>query len=229
MQLSLVTGPVRVVCHVGGMKGKYRQDCSFRGLSWRQAAHAVTAWACQTYVIAEARLKKNSAKHTWAETVSEVLLNSCLKKLICVWLGMPVETEPRKMFQKIPSVLQDALAQVCLWVLVKGLMKPWHCTVGAYRQQPTTTYWPGCQTDPVRTFLSVLEKNRKSLSPLAEVTIFSHTALWIIRSPFPLYTRTSHLWLCAQQSTSEVNLSSSWVQHESGLSFVIQHLFPKVF
>lgn len=92
----------------------------------------------------------------------------------------------------------------------------WHCTVGAYQQPSTTTYWPGCQTHPVRTFLSVLEKNRKSLT-LSQMIIFPHTGLWITKSQFLLNTRTSHLWLCARQSTSEVNLSSCRVQRENGL------------
>lgn len=106
MRLSLVTGPVRVVCHLRGMKGETQtaMDCSFRGLRWIKAANVVTARACQTCGIAEARLRQNSPKHTWAETVSTALSSPCLKKLICVWLGMSVAAEPRKMFQKIPSV-----------------------------------------------------------------------------------------------------------------------------
>lgn len=136
-----------------------------------------------------------------------------LKMLICVWLVTPVAIEPRKMFQKIPSVPRRTFFCPSLSLSVgERPDEAWHCTVGAYQQQqPTMTYWPGCQTDPVRTFLSGLEKNRKSLSPFAEMTKFPHTAQWIIKIPFPLNTRTSHLWLCAQQSTCEVNLSSTWV------------------
>lgn len=67
--------------HLGDMKGNTDcVDCSFRGLSRIKSANEVTAWACQTCGIAEARLKQNSPKHTWAETVSEVLLNPCFKK-----------------------------------------------------------------------------------------------------------------------------------------------------
>lgn len=49
------------------------------GLSWIKVANVVTAWASQTCGINEASLK-----HTWAETVSKVLLNPRFKKLICV-------------------------------------------------------------------------------------------------------------------------------------------------
>lgn len=111
---------------------------------------------------------------------------------------------------------QDFLAQVCLWVLVKGLMKPgtalWGLT-SSLLPRPTD---PAVRHIQLGLFLSVLEKNRKSLTPL-QMIIFPHTVLWITKSQFLLNTRTSHLWLCARQSTSEVNRSSCRVQHENGL------------
>lgn len=86
---------------------------------------------------------------------------------------MPVATEPRKEFQKIPSVPRRTFGPGLSLSVGERPDEAWHCTLGAYRQ-PSTTYWPPRQTDPVRTSLSVLEKNRKPLPSCWDDYISSH-------------------------------------------------------
>lgn len=78
--------------------------CSFRGLSWIKAANVVTAWACQTCGIVEARRKQNSPKHTWADTVSEVLVNPCFKKVDLRLIGHACGNRAKEKIPETPSV-----------------------------------------------------------------------------------------------------------------------------
>ncbi len=158
----------------------------------------------------------------------EVLLATCFEKLICVWLSTPASTEPREVFQKIPSVPCRTFGPGLFPSVGERPDEAWHCTFGAYQQQPSTTYWPACQTHPVRTFLSVFaEEQEISFPSSGDEYIFSYCLV-----NYKKYHPIKHVqatYDCARQSTSKVNLSSSWVQHASGLSVVIQHLLPKVF
>lgn len=204
-------------------------DCSFRGLGWIKAVNVVTDWGLPD-MWDKSRLdwsENSPPKHTWAYQTSSRGIDLCSIGHACIDRA---KNKTKKKCSRNSHLFHAgrSLAQVCLSAGERP-DEAWHRTAGAYRHQPTTTYWPSCQTDPVRTFLSVSEKNRKSFSPLlslAEMIIFPHTALWIIKSLFPLNTRTSHLWLCAREKKKKkAHLRSIWVH----LPVVIQHLFPKVF
>lgn len=90
----------------------------------------------------------------------------------------------------------------------------WHCTVGAYRQQPTTAYWPGCQSDPVRTFLSVLEKNWESLFPSCGNDCTSSHCPMNYKKPVSIkHTYEPPMTMCPAKQNwgqSEFILSSTW-------------------
>lgn len=89
----------------------------------------------------------------------------------------------------------------------------WHSTVGAYRRQPTTTYWPGSRTDPVRTFLSQFFGGNLS-PPLAEMTVSSYCP---VNDKKPISIKhayktqrnmcpAKHIW-----GQPEFTLSSTWI------------------
>lgn len=156
------------------------------------------------------------------QMLKEDLLNACFKMLICVWLGMPGATEPRNMFQKIPSVLRRTFwprfASSSLWKAWWSLAL--HCR--------------GLLATAFHDLLTAVRQIQLGLFSVfwrrtGNVSCFPHNAVWIIKSPFPLNTRTRHLRLCAQQSTSKVSVGSARVHCISGLSVVIQHLLPKGF
>lgn len=195
-------------------------DHSLRDLSWIKAANVVTAWACQTNQISEARLKWKALEVKQNQKSFESLF---IKVDLCLirhgWNNWAKKKKCRRHFHLLCTGL---FGSGCLCVLVKGLMKPGTALMRVYQQQPSTTHWPVCQPDPVSVFFFLCGEEEKISVPSSWADfISSHCPLNYLKTFFffPSNTYTSHQWLCAQQSTSEVVLSSSWAQHESGLSF----------
>lgn len=196
-------------------------DGSLRDLSWIKAANVVTAWACQTDQISEARLKWKALEVKQNQKSFESLF---IKVDLCLIRHGWDDWAKKNVEDVSICCAQDSLAQVvsafwwkALWSLALHCWGEVGGVTSSSQARPTD---PSVSQIQLVLFFFFLRGEEEEISVPSRWADFisSHCPLNYFRL-FPSNTYTSHQWLCAQQSTSEVVPSSSWVHHESGLSF----------